>query len=542
KTVQKTITPALVSAAIKRMPRVIYQQNGTELNRELNGRVNNLDKFAMDYYKFLAKTVEVPASDERELFLVSHQPKGDIDLQIFNLKKDSTTGRRVFHRLFKAEQTKEIRLYGFAEDDVFKVTGRESSGIKVRMVGGEGKDSFQVEPDLRNRAKNYIYDRKDQEVVLPSGRLAKIRLANDTLVNSYNQNSFRFDRLGPLFRLSYSADQGLQPGIGLIYEKQGFRKIPYASKNEFWVNYSIGRKSFHFTYAGDFKEAVGKNDLKIDIDVLGPNNQSNFFGVGNNTQFANAGSRLINYYRNYYDYINADFKLKRSIAANLTIEGGLSTEYFTSTFADNTGRFLREFNETNPGEEVFNKRFFAGLVGVLTYDNRDNASMPKKGLYWRTEIAAKQQISKQHDRYGRIESELRFYLNPGSSGFVVANRIGVGTTLGDPEFYQRIQLGGINNLRGFHSNRFTGKTGAFYNLDLRLKLFNFTSYITPGAVGLIAFNDVGRVWEPGESSTNWHDGYGGGFYVIPAELVLIQATVGHSKEGTLPYISVGFSF
>jgi len=542
KYVQQRITPALVSAAIKRMPRAIYQQNGAELNNALNGRVRNLDKIAMDYYHALAKTVEVPASDKRELFVVAHQPEGDIDLQVLNLKQDGTSGRTVFHRLFKAAETKEIRLYGFGSDDVFSVTGAESSAIKVRMVGGDGKDTFKIDPALKNRSKNYIYDRKDQEAILPARGQARIKLAIDTLVNAYNKQSFIFDHFGPLFRLNYSADQGFQPGVGLIYEKQGFRKVPYAAHNEFWVNYALGRRSFHFTYAGDFKEAIGKNDLKVDVDVLGPNNQSNFFGLGNDTRFINSGNRLINYYRNYYDYINADFKLKRSVSDHVTLEGGLSTEYFTSNLADNNSRFLREFSLANPGEDAFGQRFYAGLVGVLTYDDRDNSPMPKKGVYWRTEIAAKQQVSKQEDRYGRIETEFRYYLNPGNSGFVIANRIGAGTTVGSPTFYQRIRLGGVRNLRGFHSERFTGKTGVFYNLDLRLRIFSFSSYITPGTVGLIGFNDVGRVWEPGESSTNWHDGYGGGFYILPAELVIIQATVGFSREGSLPYISIGFAF
>jgi hypothetical protein len=542
KYVQKTVTPKLVSAAIRRMPKAIYRQNGLELNRALNGRVRNLHKIAMSYYEYLASTVEVPASDKRELFLVSHQPNGDIDLRVLNLKQDSTTGRTVFHRLFLADETKEIRLYGMGEDDIFKVTGTQSSPIKVRMVGGAGKDKFQIDPGLRNRSRNYIYDRLDEATVLPSRGVAKVTLANDTLVNSYNKNNFMFNRFGPLFRLNYSADQGLQPGVGLIYEKQGFRKFPYAAHNELWVNYSFARRSFHFTYAGDFKEAIGKNDLKIDIDLLGPNNQSNFFGLGNGTRFVNAGSRLIGYYRNYYDLLNADFKLKRSFADKFSVEVGISTEYFSSRFADNTNRFLQEFNASNPGENVFNTRFYAGLIGILTYDNRDNVAMPKKGTYWRTVVAGKRQINKQQDQYGLVESEFRFYINPGNSGFVLANRIGAGTTFGNPTFYQRFQLGGIRNLRGYHSDRFTGKTGAFYNLDLRLKLLSFSSYITPGVLGLIAFNDVGRVWEPGESSTNWHDGYGGGFYIIPAELVLIQATVGYSKEGTLPYISIGFSF
>jgi hypothetical protein len=29
---------------------------------------------------------------------------------------------------------------------------------------------------------------------------------------------------------------------------------------------------------------------------------------------------------------------------------------------------------------------------------------------------------------------------------------------------------------------------------------------------------------------------------VPAELVLIQAAVGFSKEGSLPYLSIGFRF
>ncbi|MEO7765916.1 MAG: hypothetical protein ABIS01_00775, partial [Ferruginibacter sp.] len=67
-------------------------------------------------------------------------------------------------------------------------------------------------------------------------------------------------------------------------------------------------------------------------------------------------------------------------------------------------------------------------------------------------------------------------------------------------------------------------------------------YLLPGTVGLVAFNDIGRVWLPGETSSKWHDGYGTGIYIVPAQLVLIQGVIGFSKEGTLPYISIGFRF
>jgi hypothetical protein len=41
-------------------------------------------------------------------------------------------------------------------------------------------------------------------------------------------------------------------GISLIggfsYEKQGFRKDPYGFRNEFLVNYNLGRQSFMLIY------------------------------------------------------------------------------------------------------------------------------------------------------------------------------------------------------------------------------------------------------------------------------------------------------
>ena len=77
--------------------------------------------------------------------------------------------------------------------------------------------------------------------------------------------------------------------------------------------------------------------------------------------------------------------------------------------------------------------------------------------------------------------------------------------------------------------RFTGKTMAYHNIEMRLKVADFTSYLLPGTLGVIAFNDIGRVWTPGENSTDWHDGYGGGIYFLPAQLITVQWVVGFSK-------------
>jgi outer membrane translocation and assembly module TamA len=125
---------------------------------------------------------------------------------------------------------------------------------------------------------------------------------------------------------------------------------------------------------------------------------------------------------------------------------------------------------------------------------------------------------------------------------VLVTRFGANKIWGAYEYFQAVTLGGAQNLRGYRNYRFSGDASVYNNTELRLKLFEFQSYLFPASVGLIAFNDVGRVWLKGETSKVWHDGYGGGVYVSPVNMFILTATVGNSKEGLLPYISFGFKF
>ena len=550
KYVQEKITAAALRQAMAKIPANIFAIGGERTLSIMIARRDHLEKTALDYYRFLSTTVEVTASDKREYFEIKHQKDGDIELTIRNLKKDGEQGRKLYHRTFDHTLTKEIRLYGMAGEDVFDVTGKTKSPVKVRMIGGDDKDTFKLNPDLKGGVNTYVYDRLDEENDLPAASLAKLRLSTDTAVNKHKFN-YIYDQFGPLFHLNYSVDRGIQPGIGLILQKQSFRKYPYASKQEFWVDYSTGRKAFILSYNGDFKKVIGDYNFRVNAQLLGPHNLSNFFGLGNETAFVQddkddqneeeGKDRGISYYRNRYDYLTADFQLYKKLN-KWTVGAGITTEYYTSSRSANDERFLKDFDLSNPEESVFADQSYAGLVTEINYDSRDNIAIPKKGLYWNTRISGSQQLNGDHDRYGKVQSEFRAYFNPGNSGFVIANRVGGGTTFGNPEYFQLMQLGGVHNLRGYHTNRFTGRTMAYESLDLRLKLFDFTSYVVPGSFGLLGFNDVGRVWYPGQSSDKWHYGYGGGIYVVPADLILIQAAVGISKESTMPYISVGFNF
>ena len=82
----------------------------------------------------------------------------------------------------------------------------------------------------------------------------------------------------------------------------------------------------------------------------------------------------------------------------------------------------------------------------------------------------------------------------------------------------------------------------YQTTELRVKLFESKSYVLPGAVGLIGFNEVGRVWMHGETSHKRHDDFGGGIYYSPYNFALVSATIAHSPEENLFNVSIGTKF
>ncbi len=499
--VRSKLTDSLVLSAMKLMPDTIYRLNGESLYKTFLARRDNLPTMALEYYRFLAKVVDVPLSGGTEI--VKSAAAGDsLHLQVFNKKKDGSEGRTLYDRVFSATETRELRVYGMGGPDDFN--------------GKAGKHPFRVR-------------------WIPGG--------GDSVSNGYNRRAFKFDRKGPMGLINYSIDQGFQLKAGYIIEKQGFAKEPFAQKHELWASYATGRQSWQFNYDGRFTDLIGKSDLLLDVDILGPHNLTNFFGIGNEVPYDRKDERRsISFFRNRMNHIDANVLLETSIADRLKLRYGITTEFYSSDAEANEDLFFEEYNRLNPAQQVFRNRFQAGFMTSLSYDNRDNASVPTSGLTVDLSASVKKQVNEGGNDYGRVRAVMNYYFNVADKALVVANRVGGDLVFGDPAFFQMARLGGVNSLRGLHTGRYSGDAMVYHNLDLRLRLFHFNSYLLPGTVGLVGFHDVGRVWVKGEHSARWHNGYGGGVYILPADLLVIQGSVGFSKDGALPYISIGFSF
>lgn len=541
--VQETLTDSLIRQAMLQMPDSIVKLSATELETNIQSRRDELMTTGITYYKSLANVVDLPLSEKREFIDIDIEHDGSISIDVHNKKKDGTEGARILKRNFHPLETKEIRIYGIDGEDEYKLHGAGHSPIKLRLIGGKGHDRFLATDAFKNAKKTFLYDdRADTANTFNNLKNIRYRLKKDSSVHKFQYDNFVYDRKGFLVNMNYGIDRGLIIGAGYLIENQGFRKNPYAYKHEFLASYLTGRQSFIFEYKGNVKKLFGEQDLAIDFRALGPFNQSNFFGYGNNSIYKKEDDFEIDYYRNRYDLIKADIFLEYFPFSKAKIFYGSSSEFYHSQSKNNEETFFHEFNLEQPLENIFDDKFFTGATVGVDYDSRDNKSIPKAGFRIFSRLDWKGEVKGQRRNFTALDNSVSLYKTIFNDNLTIANRTGLQAVWGNPYFYQHAMIGGEMSLRGYNSQRFTGKTALYNNLDLRLKLFSFSSYLVPGTVGVIGFYDIGRVWMTDDPSNNWHMGSGGGFYFMPGDLMVIQATVGASKEAVLPYIRVGLSF
>ncbi|AMR34018.1 hypothetical protein A0256_22505 [Mucilaginibacter sp. PAMC 26640] len=537
--VQNALSNELITRSVKLMPANVYAVSGPGIIKTFKKRRDNMKKIGLSYYRFLAQLVEVPASNKDERFVITSKEDGDVQVVIKKIKKDSTE-KTIYKRTFKRKKTTEIRLYGLDGNNTFEVKGSKPLAIKVRMIGGNDTDTYQIDTALKSRGKLYIYDRKDQPNNLPSRSDVHLKLSADTAINRYKHPENKYNTITPSGGLGYSTEDGLQLVAGLNYVKYGFQKEPYASLQQLKVNYTLGRHSFIFNYNGEFKQGIGKTDLLINAVLRGPNNTNNFFGLGNVGEFVNEGQKKFRYYRNRYDYAVADARLAHQYK-NWQISGGIIAQYYTANAENNEDHFLSEYNQLHPELNLLSSKLYTGLIAGATLDTRNNKQFASKGLVWKTTLTGLTGINVADHSTASVLSTFTFFAPLKDSTIVFADRIGAGTMVGKGEFYQMMNLGGLS-LRGYHTSRFIGNSMLYNNAEVRAKLFDFHNYLLPSAVGVILFDDTGRVWLKGEKSNTVHNTYGGGVFLTPYHAFLFEAVLGKSPEGTLVYFTLGFRY
>ena len=548
------LTDAAIDSALKQWPTEIYQLHGREIKDKLKARRAILENNTLSYYHFLAKQVDVNGSNKQEWFEATWLPSGNLNLQMYKIDKAGHRGRLLFEREFIHNQTKELRLYGLDGDDVFHFSGIGQGGMKIRVIGGNGKD--EIKNESTGDAKIFLYDSKG-EVTMEGGGI-RDRTSLDNQVNEYDRKSFEYDKFAPKNTLTYNIDDGIFIGTGFSATVHGFRKKPYKSYHMLQGSYAIRTQSFNIRYESRFPQLVGKWDLELDADVKSPNYVNNFFGWGNESVFDQninqrpdiSVSNSIDYYRLRFREMKAEVKLRKKVGQYGYFKIGPVFQR-GEIVNPSEDRFIKEYNNSLAESVLGHPKNFGGIAYAWGIDQRDNLTYTTRGII----IKQSSRWMDGFDAPGFSSHSASFTLY---QSFRLPARVtyvfnaGGGHNTGTYQLYQAQALDGKTEIRGFRKTRFYGDTKVYFNNEVRIKLGSLRTYLFPAAFGIHGFYDVGRVWykdsngidpsAPSGNSDDWHRGYGGGLWFSPFDLTTIVTEVGHSNEGTLFYFRLGFLF
>ncbi|SIQ49236.1 hypothetical protein [Pontibacter lucknowensis] len=156
--VSSALTNEVIEKSFRQMPDTIYQLTASPIMNQLKSRRDKLGKSVQKYYKSLMREAIVVGSDKHERFEVEVLSANEVRVQVYKIKKDGEERRQLFDRVFQANDTKEIHLYGLNGDDEFVVKGDVRPKIKIRMWGGAGEDSYTVKGSKPMARRIWIED------------------------------------------------------------------------------------------------------------------------------------------------------------------------------------------------------------------------------------------------------------------------------------------------------------------------------------------------------------------------------------------------
>jgi hypothetical protein len=537
--VQQRLTDSILKKSIEQMPKESVAIDEDKLVGKLMARRNVLDKEGMHYYKFLSKKVNIMGSNQKEYFKVSGVPEG-IKVTVYAISKKNDTNFVMYNRVFHPSETKEIRLLGLFDDDVFDVDSTVKTVIKIRIVGGKGNDTF----NIKGKAECLLYDTKTEANVITAGSHGKNRFTNTVPANDrsplfgFNYNRTRF----PMASLGYNSDDGVLWGFGLARRTFGFRNLPYASDQVLKFLFAPDRKGFQVNYKGEFNHVTRNLDMVAKFYYASPV-LKNFYGIG---QFNVPNlSKNFNFYQTNYRLLNAELMIRHRYMEKLHLMIGPYFQQYDAKYADNAGKVLASPHLVGlDSADIFQKKSYLGLKAAMHFDNRNNEFFPTRGIEWHNELSAQFGLNAGNKYFSKFTSDMTIYASINDPQRVIAvMRVGYDKILSKHyEFFQAVSAGGDDYLHGFRKNRYVGSTSTYASMEFRVRLFNLKSYMIPGEFGFLVFGDLAHTTAKGQETRDFHTAYGGGLYFMPFKLFILSATFGRSGTEHANNFTLGTKF
>lgn len=145
---QQTLSDEAIEAAVKTLPPSIFLLDSARFVQTLKGRRDGLLKPVLQYYRFLAKEVQIDGTAGDETFLFLPADNGFV-LQIFQQQKEDSNKRiKIYERRFLRSETYRVVINGLGGDDYFVLDKNISTSIKLKLNGGTGNDTYDLHGNL----------------------------------------------------------------------------------------------------------------------------------------------------------------------------------------------------------------------------------------------------------------------------------------------------------------------------------------------------------------------------------------------------------
>jgi hypothetical protein len=427
-------------------------------------------------------------------------------------------------------------VYLHGGDDQLVVEGDGSGSRTVRVIGGHGDDRFTI----TKTGGVHLYDDSGANQAVGAGINAKAwewkpDSTDPKALPPRDWGSKVYHRLTG----SFGTDLGALLDYGGYTNFYGFRRIPYATRLDYRLQYATGKNSFRFIGAMTRQFENSHGFWRIDALASGIETLR-WYGLGNQTSSAGHPVDFFKVNQNQFGLgvrVGSRFGNRNSFSIGPEVR-------WSSTDLDRKPNRDRFIATDHPyGSHEF------GMVGVTTelvVDGRDFPGFATKGGYLSVQASAFPKAWDVTEAMGRLQGEASLALAPQGTWRPSLTLFAGGIkTFGKVPFFETARLGGARTLRGYRPDRFAGDAAVYGSAEVRVPVTRL-QIIIPGEQGVFGFADIGRVYQKGESSDELHSSFGGGVWLSflgRGNVLFVGAGAPKdTKEGTRILAGFGFPF
>lgn len=523
--VANNINDQTLQSAIDNLP-PSFNKGKKDMKHNMASRLAEIKETSNTFKKVLKKKALIFGSNDKDEIILDIDTD-TIEVIVSSIKKDKKN--IIFKNKFNSNLTQEIWIYGLDDDDKFIFNEKNKSDIKIRLIGGYGKDHYGD-----NKIDTYINivdDQKKSSKNIPKNK--DYRFTKNKELHALDRYDMTPMHTYLVPTLGYNSDDGVELGGSYHWIKQGHKR---SSRHILGASYLTGRNSTSLTYSYRSKDQLSNNGKYLEAYWSGVQRQTNYYGGNGSTVDADEDFYIVN-----LSDIRLEAGLDRYVNNITTIEGGLYGWGVKADDEEDEPLFIESSETVN--EAIFDRNYFAGLNLSIELSNFDSALAPTKGA--RVKISNDTRFLFDEDRTNHtFLFEYDYYKSFFSEEKVIfSTKIRAGHIFGDYYLYEGFQLGGRDLLRGYSRGRFTGKSLLAQNSNIHFKLFERTfDKAISSSLGLTGSFDHGRVYSDVDLNDDWQYSYGGGIWISPLNIFVVSAGYHKSKEDAQIRINFNWQF